>query len=104
MTWEGLVDALRASGHAPEELDYMENYGAVAAGRHAALRGRHLRCVFGTLRIDGSLQFDVYVFPSADEAGEFSEIIGRTTIRRRNVVAEARPEDLDRVVTALEQL
>jgi hypothetical protein len=104
MTWEGLFQALDASGHVPEELDYMENYGAIAAARHEALGGRHVRCLFGTLRIDGDLAFDVYLFPSPEEAREFTELVEAGTIRIGNLAARVGASQRERLRGILESL
>jgi hypothetical protein len=104
MTWEGLLQALEESGHAPEELDYMENYGAVAVVRHEALGGRRPRCLFGTLRVDGDLSFDVYLFPSAEEAREFAELMEAGTIRIGNLAATVEADNRERLQGILDSL
>lgn len=106
MTWEGLLDRLRSSGHSPEELDFMEHYGPIAAARHQALQGRNLRCVFGTLRVDSRTRLEVYLFPSPEDAGEFLSLVGRDPEWQGvgNVVFRSAPGEVVRLSAVLEDL
>lgn len=105
MTWEELVDGLSRSGHAPEELAFMENYGTVALGQQRVGEGRHLRCMFGTIRVDGDLRFDAYLFPSEAEAEEFLNLMRESGWRRlRNVVLRSEPAATPRLGALVEDL
>lgn len=106
MTWEALLRRLRSSGHPPEELDFMEHYGKIAATRHEALQGRNLRCVFGTLRVDGRTRLEVYLFPSPEDAGEFLSLVGRDPEWQavENVVLRSAPGEVVRLSEILEDL
>jgi hypothetical protein len=104
MTWDDLLERLRLAGLHPEELDFMENYGPIAAERHKELEGRHLRCVFGTVRLNGNLKFDVYFFPSPDDAEDFARVMGarRGWQQAGNMVFGTEPEDRERLRKTLE--
>jgi hypothetical protein len=102
MTWEELVERLEAGGHRTEELDFMENYGPIAASRHAELEGRRIRCVFGELRIDGDTRFEVYVLSSGDDAEEFLSLMKTDAWGRiGNVVFRSDPVDTHRIAGVL---
>jgi hypothetical protein len=102
MRWDEVLERLKVTGHDPEELDFMENYGPIVRKQYPALTGRHVRCIFGAARVrrgtgagDG-VRFESYLFASDDDAEEFRQLVGEETSwgRVRNMVIHTAPDDL----------
>lgn len=104
MTWDDLLARLARAGHAPEELDFMDNYGAIASTKYPQLAGRHLRCLFGTIRIDETIRADAYVFPSPGDAQDFRLLMDPEPgwHREANIVFRCDPADIDALRKALD--
>jgi len=106
MIWDELIDHLRDSGHEPEELDFMESYGPFVSRIFPQLAGRHIRCVFGRLRIEGTISFDVYLFPSGGEAEEFCLLVGTGAawIHAGNLVCHMKPADSEYLIHVVREI
>ena len=103
MTWDDLLDRLRRTGHRPRELDFMADYGPIALRRHPGLEGRRFRCLFGSAKVDGDLDFDAYLFPSAGDAKEFHRLAGAEDgwHQAGNIVFRTDPRSLKRLLEIL---
>ena len=104
MTWDDLLERLRQNGHAPEELDFMENYGPIVRDEYPALKGRHVRCILGVARVE-SVRFETYLFPSRDDADDFHEQVNSSPgwYRVQNMVVRTEGDSLKRLKTLLNE-
>ena len=92
MQWDDLLKRLRQIGCNTVEEDYVDEYGQFITGDYDSLKGRHLRCTYGRILVDGS-RMDVYMFSSEYEATEFIGLVKTESIpkverwtQRRNIV------------------
>ena len=70
----------------------VDEYGQFITNNYDSLKGRHLRCTYGRILVDGS-RLDVYRFSSEIEATEFIDLVKTEGIsklerwtQRRNIV------------------
>jgi hypothetical protein len=75
MTWDNILDVLKAAGLDPVEEIYMENYGKILAAQRPEFSGRYFRCAYGVLKCSG-LRVEVLLFPDEGHLQEFHEIAG----------------------------
>lgn len=106
MHWDELLARLEEAGHAPQELDFMDDYGPIARRTLPALDQRRWRCLYGVARIHGDLRFEAYLFPSLDDAEDFHQLMAPVEIwfRVDNVVLRAEPEHVPALRTILRNL
>src|SRR5215468_11175920 len=75
MTWNDLMDRLKASGLNPVEETYMEHYGKVLAAQRREFRDRYFRCTYGAINCVG-VSMEFFMFPWEGHATEFIELFG----------------------------
>jgi len=105
MTWDDLIDRLKAAKLDPIEEIYMENYGKVLATERPEFRGRYFRCTFGVIRL-GKLRIEAFLFPSEIHLQEFLEVIGDDPwyVSTANAVLhfpESDPDNIDNILGAI---
>jgi hypothetical protein len=105
MTWDDVLDRLKAANLDPIEEIYMEHYGKVLASQRPEFRGRNFRCTYGVIRC-GKLRLEAFLFPSEIHLHEFLEVIGDDPwyISTSNAVLhfpETDPADVDNILGAI---
>ena len=105
MTWNDVLDRLRAAGLKPAEETYMEHYGKVLAANRPEFQNRTIRCTYGRLRCAG-LAIEIYLFPSEGQLQDFMELMGDDPwwVVRENAIVHFPVCDPDVVKTILSAL
>jgi hypothetical protein len=105
MKWDELLERLAKNGHHPEELDFMESYGAVVRNIYPELSGRRPRCMFGLAEIREGIRFETYIFASAYDAEDFFASIGGPGWHQvQNLVFHTRAEHVRLLVEIIDQV
>lgn len=105
MKWDELLERLAKHGHDPEELDFMESYGAIVRNVYPKLRGRRPRCMFGLARIRPGIRFEVYIFASEYDAEDFSASVGGPGWHQvQNLVFHTSAEHVRRLEEIIDQV
>jgi hypothetical protein len=75
VTWDDVLERIKAAGLQPTEEIYIDNYGNVLPLEHPEFQGRFFRCARGVLTCRG-LRIEAFLFPSEAHLRDFIEVIG----------------------------
>ena len=75
MTWDDVLDRIRAAGLQPSEEIYVDNFGNALPSENPQFVGRFIRCARGVMNCRG-VRVEAYIFPSEGQLQDFLDVIG----------------------------